>query len=477
MARRSLLSALFRSEREDAAGGVEVHLNGSSGGSGQATARAIEESLAELARREDWTLRQLETIEREKAELAQRRAELEDRSRELDERAARLESDRAELDREAERLAGMSREEAEKMLVDRVTESARRRAGLALKRIEEESKLEADRRARGVLAVAMQRLAGSQASETTSRIVQLPNDDMKGRIIGREGRNIRTLENLTGVDIIVDETPSSVVVSCFDGMRREIACRTLESLIADGRINPARCEEAYENAAARVHEEAIAAAEQALLSAHVGAVHPEIVRLLARLRYRTSYGQNVLDHLVECANLAAIMAAEIGADVELARRAALLHDLGKAVSHEVEGNHAEIGARLARRYGEPESVVHAIEAHHGEIEPTSVEAVLVQTADALSGARPGARGEALEEYVKRLKDLEEIALRQKGVAKVYAMKAGREIRVMVNSGEVDDGQASLLAHEVAAAIESELEYPGRIKVTVIRESRATTFAT
>ena len=427
-------------------------------------------------RMEAWAMRQLESVEAQLRDLERRREALDERDRELREAAVEMEQAQTELQRRLERIADLTRDEAREQLVEAVAETARRQAALTLKRVEEETRLEADRRARGILAVAMQRLASTQASESTTRVIQLPNDEMKGRVIGREGRNIRALEGLTGVDIIIDETPSAIVISSFDGVRREIARQTLESLIADGRITPVRCEEAYERAVAAVEGESLEAAEGALLAARVDEVHPEIVRLLGRLRYRTSYGQNVLDHLVECANLGAMMASEIGADVELVRRAALLHDLGKAVSHEVEGSHAAVGARLARRYGEPDAVVHAIEAHHGEPEPRTVEAVLVQAADALSGARPGARGEALEEYAQRLRDLEEIAQRHDGVRKVYAMRAGREIRVMVDPGKVGDEEAGLIAHEVALAIEQEMEYPGRIQVTVIRESRSTAFA-
>jgi ribonuclease Y len=322
----------------------------------------------------------------------------------------------------------------------------------------------------------MQRLAATQAGQTTTRLVQLPNDEMKGRIIGREGRNIRALENLTGVDFIIDETPSAVLLASFDGVRREIARLTLEKLIEDGRIHPARCEEAYEQSKAEMEDRIVEEAERALLEARITGVHPELVRLLGRLKFRTSYGQNVLDHLVECSHLAGLMAAELGASPEVARRGALLHDIGKAVSHEVDGTHAIVGARLARRYDEPEAVAHAIESHHNEVEPRTVEAVIVQAADALSGARPGARGESLEQYVSRLRDLEEIAQRHAGVEKVYAMQAGREIRVMVHPGEVDDEAAALISHEIATAVEREMDYPGRIKITVIRESRATTYA-
>jgi ribonuclease Y len=299
---------------------------------------------------------------------------------------------------------------------------------------------------------------------------------MKGRIIGREGRNIRALENLTGVDFIIDETPSAVLLSSFDGVRREIARLTLEKLIADGRIHPARCEEAYQQSKDEIEDRIVEEAERALLEARVTGVHPELVRVLGRLKFRTSYGQNVLDHLVECSQIAALMAGELGASAEVARRAAMLHDIGKAVSHEVEGTHAVVGARLARRYDEPEAVAHAIESHHNEVEPRTVEAVILQAADALSGARPGARGESLEQYVSRLRDLEEVAQRHSGVEKVYAMQAGREIRVMVDPGAVDDETAALISHEIATAVEREMEYPGRIKITVIRESRATTYA-
>lgn len=476
MAIRSRFSSFFKPDQGEisANGKAQAGQAADGGGEGGAQPEAVSQP-GQDARLTEWAVR-LESIERQVRDLDDRRLMLEERERELKGVELELESGRAEVRRQLEQIAGMNSEQARERLLSEVADSARRQAGLALRRIEEETKLEADRRARGILSVAMQRLASELSSETTTRLIQLPNDEMKGRVIGREGRNIRALENLTGVDIIIDETPSAVVISSFDGVRREVAGRTLETLVADGRITPARCEEAYEQALRGVDEEALDAAREALLAARVGDLHPELVRLLGRLRHRTSYGQNVLDHLVECANLAAMMAAEIGADTELVRRATLLHDLGKGVSHEVEGSHAAVGARLARRYGEPEAVVHAIEAHHGEIEPESVEAVLVQAADALSGARPGARGEALEEYVKRLSDLEQIAMRHRGVHKVFAMKAGREVRVMVDPGRVSDEEAGLIALETATAIESEMEYPGRIKVTVIRESRSTSFA-
>jgi ribonuclease Y len=307
-------------------------------------------------------------------------------------------------------------------------------------------------------------------------VVQLPADDMKGRIIGREGRNIRALESLTGVDFIIDDTPHAVVLSAFDGVRREVARLTLEKLLADGRIHPARIEETYYQAKSELDDHIHELGEKAALEARVEALDPELVRLLGRLRFRTSYGQNVLAHSIECAHLAAMMADELGASARTARRAALLHDIGKAVSHEIEGPHALVGGDLARRHGEPEAVAHAMEAHHNEVEPQTVEAVIVQSADALSGARPGARGESLESYVKRLRELEQIAQRHPGVDRVYAMQAGREVRIMVDPGGLDDDGAVLLSQEIAREIEQELEYPGQIKVTVIRESRAVDYA-
>src|SRR5262249_23649955 len=345
-----------------------------------------------------------------------------------------------------------------------------------VRQVEEETKRDAERRVRSILSVAMQRLAASHAAETTVSVVQLPSDDMKGRIIGREGRNIRALENLTGVDFIIDDTPNAVVLSAFDGVRRELARMTLEKLLQDGRIHPARIEETYFQAKSELEDHIAEVGEQAVLEADVHGLDPELVKILGRLRFRTSYGQNVLAHSVECAQLAAMMADELGASAKTARRAALLHDIGKAVSHEIEGPHALVGGDLARRHGESEAVAHAMEAHHNEVEPQTVEAVVVQAADALSGARPGARGESLEPYVTRLRDLEQIATRHDGVDKVYAMQAGREIRVMVLPDTLDDDGAALLSHEIAREIEQELEYPGQIKVTVIRESRATDYA-
>jgi len=431
---------------------------------------------AEIARMEERALREQHSLELRSDDFERRQRALQDRERSLEVQAEELKRAKLVQHRELERIGGLTAEEAKQILVAEVADDARHRASVELRRIEEETRHEAERRARNILAVAIQRLAARQASESTTRFVELPSDEMKGRIIGREGRNIRALENLTGVDIIVDETPSAVVVSSFDGVRREIARVTLEKLIADGRIHPALCEEIYERAREEVEARVAEEGEAAALEAKVQGVAPELREVLGRLRFRTSYGQNVLDHLVECSHLAALLAQELGASVETARRAALLHDIGKAVTHEVDGTHAQVGAALARRHGEPEAVAHAIEAHHNEVEPRTVEAVLVQAADAISGARPGARGESLEHYAGRMRDLEEIAARHEGVHKVFALRAGREVRVMVDPGAVDDDRAALIASETASAIERETEHPGRVKVTVIRESRATSYA-
>jgi ribonucrease Y len=430
----------------------------------------------EIARMEERALREAESLEVQRADLDRRAQTLDDRERNLESQHEELKQAKRVQRRELERISGLTAAQARQLLIAEVEQEARHQAGLKLRQIEDETAREAEKRARNILAIAMQRLAATHASESTTRLVELPNDEMKGRIIGRDGRNIRALEKLTGVDVIIDETPNAVVLSSFDGVRREIARLTLERLIADGRIHPALIEETYDHAreeiAGRVSEEG----ERAALEARVHALDPKLIELLGHLRFRTSYGQNVLDHLVETTQLAAIMAEELGASVETARRAALLHDIGKAVTHEVEGPHALIGGRIARRHGESEAVAHAMEAHHNDVDPRTVEAVIVQAADALSGARPGARGESLEQYVKRLRDLEHIASRYEGVERVFAMRAGREVRVIVDPGAVDDERAALISHEVAAAIEKEMEYPGRIKITVIRESRSTSFA-
>ena len=427
------------------------------------------EQRAELVRIEERLLAREEKLEAKLADLQRR-------EKRVAEAEGKLESLREQRIRELEGVSGMSASQAKQMLLQDLEDKLRHEQARLVRQIEQETKRDADRRVRNILSVVMQRMAASHAAETTVSVVHLTADDMKGRIIGREGRNIRALEHLTGVDFIIDDTPNAVILSGFDGVRREIARLTLEKLLQDGRIHPARIEETYYQAKSELEDHIVKAGEQAAFEANVGTLDAELIRLLGRLRYRTSYGQNVLAHSVECAHLAAMMANELGASPKTARRAALLHDIGKAVSHEVEGPHALVGGDIARKHGESEAVAHAMEAHHNEVEPQTVEAVIVQAADALSGARPGARGESLEQYVKRLRDLEDIATRHSGVDKVYAMQAGREIRVMVEPGALDDDGAVLLSHEIARTIEQELEYPGQIKVTVIRESRATDYA-
>jgi ribonuclease Y len=442
----------------------------------EAAERELIERRAEIARIEERVISKEKAVDLKLADLARRERSQEDRGRELDRQRQALDERKREHVRELERVARLSAQQARQALLKQVEDQARHDAARVVRQVEEEAKRDADRRVRNILSVVMGRLAAGHATETTVSVVQLPSDDLKGRIIGREGRNIRALEALTGVDFIVDDTPRAVVLSGFDGVRREIARLTLEKLLADGRIHPARIEETYYQTKSQLEDHIRELGEQAVLDARVEALSPELVRVLGRLRFRTSYGQNVLAHVVECAHLAAMMAAELGASVRTARRAALLHDIGKAVSHEVEGPHALVGGDLARKHGESEAVAHAMEAHHNEVEPQTVEAVIVQAADALSGARPGARGESLEQYVKRLRELEAIAARHAGVEKVYAMQAGREVRVMVEPGALDDDAAMLLSHEIAREIEHELDYPGQIKVTVVRESRAVDIA-
>jgi ribonucrease Y len=410
------------------------------------------------------------------SELARREEGLQIREAKLAKRLLEVDSQRQELVVELERVSGVSAVRAKEQLVEQMEDAARQDAARRVRQIEDETKREADRRVRNILSVVMQRLAAGHAAETTVSVVQLSSDDMKGRIIGREGRNIRALEMLTGVDFIIDDTPGAVVLSSFDGVRREIARMTLERLLQDGRVHPARIEEVYFLVKSDLEAHIVELGEEGATEAGVQGLHPELIKYLGRLKFRTSYGQNVLSHSIEVSHLAAMMASELGAGAKTARRAALLHDIGKAVTHEVEGPHALVGGDLARRYGESEAVAHAMEAHHNEVEPQTVEAVVVQAADALSGARPGARGESLDQYVKRLRDLEEIATRHKGVDRVYAMQAGREIRVIVTPEEADDAAATLLSYEIAREIETRLEYPGQIKVTVIRESRAVDYA-
>jgi len=426
----------------------------------------IEERV--LAREDEAELRQKELTRREQG-IADREVHVKELQDDLKEAKQR---ELAEL----ERVAGMTVNEAKARLLEQSEELVRHDLARRVRQLDEEAQTEAKRRARNLVADALQRVAASHAAETTSSLIELPSDDMKGRIIGREGRNIRTLEHLTGVDVIVDDTPQAVVLSSFDPIRREIAKITLLKLVEDGRIQPARIEEMYYQSKAEIEEHIVQAGEQAVFEANCGEFHEEIVKLLGRLNYRTSYGQNVLKHTLEVVHLAGLMATELDANVKTAKRAAILHDVGKAVTHEIEGSHAAISTQYARRYGESPGVIHAVEAHHYEVQPQTVEAVLLIAADAISGARPGARGDSLENYIKRLEALEGLAMKRNGVEKVYALQAGREVRVIVKPGEVDDDQAALLSHEIAREIEHELEYPGQIKVTVIRESRATEFA-
>jgi ribonucrease Y len=421
---------------------------------------------------EERVLAKEEEIERKLVELSRRDQGLADRETHLRQLQEELKLAKQTEQAELERIGGMTLQEAKAHLLDRGVELARHDLARRVRMLEEEARSESKRRARNLVADALQRVAASHAAETTVTVIELPSDDMKGRIIGREGRNIRALEHLTGVDFIIDDTPHAVVLSSFDGLRREVARLTLTKLIEDGRIHPARIEETYYQSKAELEEIVRQAGEQAVFEANCGPFHEELVHILGRLRFRTSYGQNVLRHTLEVVHLAGIMATELGASVRTAKRAAMLHDLGKAMTHEVEGSHAGISAQLARRYGEDRGVVHAVEAHHYEVQPQTVEAVLLIAADAISASRPGARGESLEHYIKRLESLEQLAAAKHGVEKVYALQAGREIRVIVSPGDVDDDAAALLSHEIAREIEDQLEYPGQVKVTVIRESRA-----
>jgi len=422
-------------------------------------------------------------LERREDRLGEREQRIDELTRKAEERAADLDARKEELDRlgaerrrELERVAGLSAEQAKGELVASIENQAKRDAARIVRDIETEAQREGSKRARKIVTLAIQRIASEQTSESVVSVLHLPGDEMKGRIIGREGRNIRAFESVTGVNLIIDDTPEAVLLSCFDPVRREVGRLTLERLVLDGRIHPQRIEEAYERSRAEIEALCVRAGEDALIDVGITDMHPELTNLLGRLRYRTSYGQNVLKHLVESAHIAGMMASELGMDAVLLKRCTLLHDIGKALTHEVQGSHALIGAEIARKYGEPDDVVHAIEAHHNEVEVRTVEAVLTQAADAISGSRPGARRESLEAYVRRLERLEAIAVAQDGVEKVFAMQAGREIRVMVKPGDVDDIQAQVIARDVAKRIEDELTYPGQIRVTVIRESRAIEFA-
>jgi ribonuclease Y len=436
----------------------------------------LQERRAAIARTEERLTARDGEIEQRLIELSRREQGIADRETHSKQLHDELKQAKQEQVKTLEHISGMTVAEAKAQVLERSEDLVRHELARRVRQADEEARGEAKRRARNLVADALQRVAASHAAETTVSIVELPSDDMKGRIIGREGRNIRALEHLTGVDFIIDDTPQAVVLSSFDGIRREVAKLTLAKLIEDGRIHPARIEETYYQSKAEIDEHIRQAGEQAVFEANCGDFHEELVKILGRLRYRTSYGQNVLKHTLEVVHLAGIMATELEASVKTTKRAALLHDLGKAMTHEVEGSHAIISAQLAKRHGESQGVVHAIEAHHYEVQPQTVEAVLLISADAISAARPGARGESLENYIKRLAALEELAARRDGVERAYALQAGREIRVIVKPGEIDDDGAILLSHEIAREIEQELEYPGQVKVTVIRESRAVEFA-
>src|SRR5512133_306538 len=438
--------------------------------------REIAEQRARITKIEERVLVREDELERRQKELERREQGIADREVHVKELQEDLKQAKQRELEELERVAGMTVNEAKSRLLAQSEELIRHDLARRVRQLDEEAQTEAKRRARNLVADALQRVAASHAAETTSSLIELPSDDMKGRIIGREGRNIRTLEHLTGEDVIVDDTPQAVVLSSFDPIRREIAKITLLKLVEDGRIQPARIEEMYYQSKAEIDDYMREAGAQAVFEANCGEFHEEIVKLLGRLNYRTSYGQNVLKHTLEVVHLAGLMATELDANVKTTKRAAILHDIGKAVTHEIEGSHAQISTQYAKRYGESPGVIHAVEAHHYEVQPQTVEAVLLIAADAISGARPGARGDSLENYIKRLEALEELAAKKEGVEKVYALQAGREIRVIVKPAEIDDDQAALLSHEIARDIEHELEYPGQIKVTVIRESRATEFA-
>lgn len=431
----------------------------------------IKERRQEIAQLENRLMTREEALGDLQKDVTRREQSVTDRETHYKKVIEEVETVKAEQERQLEEISGLTKEQAGEIILKRAEDDVRHDMAKMVKAIEEEARREGDRKAKDILSICIQRTAANHVADTTVSVVPLPSDDMKGRIIGREGRNIRTLENLTGIDFIIDDTPEAVVLSGFDTVRREIARLTLAKLVADGRIHPAKIEEMYSKAREEVEKTIEEAGEQAVLDADVHGVAPELLRLLGRLKYRTSYGQNVLVHSLEVAHLAGLMAGELGVNAKVAKRAGLLHDLGKAVDHEVEGSHASIGGNLVRRYGEAEPVAHIVEAHHNEVEPSTIEAVLVAAADAVSGARPGARRETLESYIKRLENLERLAEAKPGVEKCYAIQAGREIRVLVKPDEVDDLGAGLLCREIVKEIEQELEYPGTIRVTVIRESR------
>jgi len=438
--------------------------------------RGLETREGQLSDHEKLLQQQRDRLDAEVAEVAAREHELARTEAETARRKAELADLEAERHRVLEQVAGLTAAQARAELVRESEQQAKRDAARTVREIETQAREEGEDRARRIVTLAIQRVASEQTAESVVSVLHLPHDDMKGRIIGREGRNIRAYESITGVNVIIDDTPEAVLLSCFDPVRREVGRLTLEALVLDGRIHPQRIEEQFERATREVDALCVRAGEDALVEVGAGDMHPELIALLGRLRYRTSYGQNVLKHLIESAHLAGVMAYELRLPAELAKRGTLLHDLGKALTHEVEGSHALVGAEVARRYGEHEDVVHAIEAHHNEVEPRTIGAVLTQAADQISGGRPGARRESLESYVQRLERIEQIASGKPGVERVFAMQAGREVRVMVVPDQVDDIGAQVLARDVARQIEDELTYPGQIRVTVVRETRASDIA-
>ena len=456
----------------------------------EAAIEAKDEALKIKQKAEDEVHKQSRDIQQREDRLQQREDSIDRRSDSLDKREHQISSLQGQVekmhddlqskiegaDKKLLQVAAMSREEAREQVLSTVKEDCVAEAAGIIRDVEARTKAEADKRSREILSVAIQRMAADYTAERTVTSVSIPSDDIKGRIIGREGRHIRSFEQITGVNLIIDDTPETVTLSCFDPVRREIARITLENLIADGRIHPARIEEMFKKATAYVEQQVQEAGEQATFEVGIHDLHPELVRTLGRLKYRTSFGQNVLMHSLEVSSIAGAIASELGLDPIVAKRAGLLHDLGKAVDHEVEGSHAVIGADLCRRYGESPAIVHAVEAHHADVEPSTVLAFIIQAADAVSAARPGARHESYENYIKRLEKLEEICNSHKGVEKTYAMQAGREIRVMVEPEVVDDAHATVLAHDIAKQIEDEMQYPGQIHVVVVRESRSEALA-
>ncbi len=438
--------------------------------------REIQALEKRLAAREEALDRKVELIDSREADIERKDQIVRQRADDISQKEAEYTRLVHETREALERVAGLTREEAKRRLIEEMVDEAKHEAGKRIRQVEEEAREEADRKAKKIVTIAIERLAGEFVADRTVSVVHLPSDDMKGRIIGREGRNIRAIEAATGVDLIIDDTPEAVIVSCHSPIRREIARLALERLISDGRIHPGRIEEVVRKAEQEVEESVREAGQKAIFEVGIHGVHPEIVKLLGMLRYRYSYAQNVLMHSIEAAFICGMMAAELGINEKQARRAALLHDIGKALTHEVEGSHAIIGADLARKYGESAKIVNAIAAHHEEVKAETILAPLVDAADALSGARPGARREVLESYVRRLEDLERISNSFRGVEKSFAVQAGREIRVLVEPGQIGDDQASALAREIARKIESEMTYPGQIKVTVIRELRASEYA-